>query len=257
MGGLPLTNGFLSKEMFLTEAVDAQALFAYGWMVPLAAVFGSVFSFAYSLRLVHDVFFGSASAKLPNPEPHEPPLAMRAPPTLLAIVCIVVGLAPAVTFGPLVQLAASAMLGAPPPEYHLQIWHGFNLPLLLSAVAIVGGSLMYWLLHRHYQLHLHHPRGWTARLLFTHAIDWLFGFAGRVIQVVENGSLQRYAAWLIGSAIVLAAGRAAGRPGRRSGWRHRASHGRRRRWPRSSGCCCWRPARRWCWATATASGPSC
>ncbi|MEO8281144.1 MAG: hydrogen gas-evolving membrane-bound hydrogenase subunit E, partial [Ideonella sp.] len=205
MGGLPLTNGFLSKEMFLTEAVDAQSLFAVGWLVPLAATLGAIFSVAYSVRLVHDVFFGARSAELADSVIHEPPLAMRASPTLLAGICILVGLLPALTFGPMVHLAAGAMLGAPLPDYHLQLWHGFNLPLLLSAIAIAGGALVYWLLLQRYKLHLHHPGGWTSRLLFTHAIDGLFGFAGRAIEVIENGSLQRYAAWMIGSAVVLAA----------------------------------------------------
>ncbi len=206
MGGLPLTNGFLSKEMFLTEAVDAQHLFAYGWLVPLAATLGSICSIAYAIRLVHDLFFGAGTPdQWPQSNPHEPPLGMRISPTLLAVLCIAVGLLPALTFGPLVHLASSAMLGAPPPEYHLQLWHGFNLPLLLSAIAIAGGALMYWVLQKRFGLHLHHPDGWTARLFFTHAIDRLFSFSGRVIQVIENGSLQRYAAWMIGSAIVLAA----------------------------------------------------
>ena len=38
MAGVPLANGFLSKEMFLTEAVGAQSDFAFGVLVPLAAM---------------------------------------------------------------------------------------------------------------------------------------------------------------------------------------------------------------------------
>jgi multicomponent K+:H+ antiporter subunit A len=64
----------------------------------------------------------------------------------------------------------------PPPAYTLAIWHGFNLPLLMSAVALVGGVAMYWALQRRFNLHLHHPRGFTGRLVFTHAIDGLFGW---------------------------------------------------------------------------------
>ncbi|MDH5539505.1 MAG: proton-conducting transporter membrane subunit, partial [Rhizobacter sp.] len=158
MAGVPLANGFLSKEMFFTEAVDAQRHFAWGVMVPLAATFGGIFSVAYSLRFIHDVFFSGEPKNLPNPHPHEPPLLMKAPVALLVVLCVVVGLAPALTFGPMVHVAATAVLGATPPEYHLAIWHGFNLPLLMSAIALVGGVAMYFALQHRFNLHLHHPR---------------------------------------------------------------------------------------------------
>jgi multicomponent K+:H+ antiporter subunit A len=204
MAGIPLANGFLSKEMFFAEAVDAQRSFAWGVLVPLAATFGGICSVAYSLRFIHDVFFNGEPKDLPNPHPHEPPWLMKAPVALLVVLCVVVGVLPALTFGPLVHVAATAVLGGPPPEYHLAIWHGLNLPLAMSAVALAGGVAMYFALQRRFDLHLHHPRGWTGRLLFTHAVDGLFGLAGRFTQRLENGSLQRYAALMVGTAVVFA-----------------------------------------------------
>jgi multicomponent K+:H+ antiporter subunit A len=205
MAGVPLVNGFLSKEMFFAEAVDGQAGFALGPLVPLIATLGGICSVAYSLRFIHDVFFNGPPRKMPNPHPHEPPFFMKAPVALLVVLCVVVGLLPALTFGPLVRVAAGAVLGAPPPQYQLALWHGFNLPLLMSAVAVVGGVAMYFGLQQRFNLHLHHWRGWTWRLFFTHAIDGLHNFAGHVTARLENGSLQRYAALLVGSAIALAA----------------------------------------------------
>jgi multicomponent K+:H+ antiporter subunit A len=205
MAGVPLANGFLSKEMFFAEAVDAQRGFAFGVLVPLAATLGGICSVAYSLRFIHDVFFNGEPKDLPNAHPHEPPLFMKAPVALLVVVCIAVGLLPALTFGPIVYLAASAVLGMPPPGYQLAIWHGVNLPLAMSVAALVGGIAMYWALQRHWNLHLHHPRGLTGRLVFTRAIGGLFANAGRLVQRLENGSLQRHAAWLVASAVVLAA----------------------------------------------------
>ena len=80
MAGVPLLNGFLSKEMFFAEAVaGAVPLGACGWLVPVAATLGGIFSVAYSLRFVHDVFFNGAAADLPNPHPHEPPRWMKVP----------------------------------------------------------------------------------------------------------------------------------------------------------------------------------
>jgi len=203
MAGVPLANGFLSKEMFFAEAVQGQAGFTLGPLVPLAATFGGIFAVAYSLRFIHDVFFHGPPRKQLDPPPHEPPFFMKLPVMLLSVLCVVVGVLPALTFGPLVHLAATAVLGGPPPPYHLALWHGLNLPLLMSAVALLGGVAMYWALQKRFDLHLHHPRGVTGRLLFTHAIDGLHEFAGRVTLWLENGSLQRYGALLVGSAVVL------------------------------------------------------
>ena len=49
------------------------------------------------------------------------------------------GVAPALTIGPLVHVAATAVLGAPPPEYHQSIWHGINQPQAMSAVSTSSG----------------------------------------------------------------------------------------------------------------------
>ncbi|HQZ07433.1 MAG TPA: monovalent cation/H+ antiporter subunit A [Burkholderiaceae bacterium] len=204
MAGLPLFNGFLSKEMFFAAAVEGQSDFAFGVLVPLAATFGGIFSVAYSLRLIHDVFFNGPPRNMAIAHPHEPPLFMKAPVILLVVICVAVGVLPAITFGPMVHVAASAVLGAAPPEYQLAIWHGFNLPLLMSAIAVLGGVGFYVALQRKFDLHLHHPRGWTGRLLFTHAIDRLFAFGARFTALIENGSLQRYVAWMLASAVALA-----------------------------------------------------
>lgn len=203
MAGLPLANGFLSKEMFFAEALQGQTNYAFGVLVPLAATFGGICSVAYSMRFIHDVFFNGKPRGLAERHPHEPPLFMKAPVALLVVTCIAVGILPAVTFGPMVHVAATAMLGAAPPQYHLAIWHGLNMPLLMSAVALVGGIAFYFALQRKFNLHLHHPRGWTGRLLFTQGIDGLFAFAGRIVPVLENGSLQRYVAWMLGSVLAL------------------------------------------------------
>lgn len=58
MAGVPLLNGFLSKEMFFAEAVDWHNGTWLDDMLPYLATFASVFSVAYSLRFIATVFFG-------------------------------------------------------------------------------------------------------------------------------------------------------------------------------------------------------
>ncbi len=208
MAGVPLFNGFVSKEMFLTEAVVFGQAGGWRWLVPTVASLAALCSVAYSARLVHDTFFNGQPRNLPNPHPHEPPLGMMAPVALLAIICVVVGLLPSLTLGPLVLVASTAMLGQAPSEFHLAIWHGFNLPLLLSMLALAGGVGLYALLARGGRLHQLQSESWfgvlTGPNLFTRGTDQLFGFAGRVTALLEIGSLQRYIAWMLIATLVLA-----------------------------------------------------
>jgi multicomponent K+:H+ antiporter subunit A len=205
MAGVPLANGFLSKELFFVEAAEARHSFAFGLAVPVLATLGGIFAVAYSLRFIHDVFFNGPPKALPKPHPHEPPLFMRLPVALLALWCLAVGVLPTLTVGPIVQLAAAAMLGTAPPPYYLALWHGVNLALLMSVLALVGGLAFYIALQRRFQLHLHHPRGLTGRLLFNRAMAGLLSGASRLITRLENGSLQRHVAVLLGAALLAAA----------------------------------------------------
>ena len=209
MAGVPLFNGFLSKEMFLTEAVTFAQAGGWRWIVPALATLAALCSVAYSVRLIHDLFFNGPPVNLPNPHPHEPPLSMKAPVALLAAVCVVVGVLPALTLGPLVQIAATAMLGQAPPPYQLAIWHGFNLPLLLSMLALAGGAGLYVMLAHSGRLHTLHSESWFGPLtgpnLFQRSTDRLFSGAGRITAWLETGSLQRYIAWMLIATLVLAA----------------------------------------------------
>jgi multicomponent K+:H+ antiporter subunit A len=207
MAGLPPFNGFISKEMMLDEALQAGARMwgPFGWLVPVLATLGGLMSMAYSLRLVHDLFFNGPPRDLPVAHPHEPPWGMKLPVLLLVAVCIAVGLAPMTLAGPLVALAAGAVLGTPAPAFSLALWHGFNVPLAMSAVAVVGGALLYFALARGGRLHRYLPRAFSGKALFTAGVDALFGGAGRFTARLENGSLQRYAAWMVMLAIALAA----------------------------------------------------
>lgn len=206
MAGVPLTNGFLSKEMFFTEAVNgSQGIWA--WLVPAAVTLAGVFSVAYSLRMVHDTFFNGPLGDVENKHPHEPPLGMKLPAIGLVILCIVVGLLPAMTFGPLVHVAATAMVGQALPEYKLSIWHGFNLPLLMSLIALVMGVLLYRSLAAHKRLHGISSEAWfgkgTGRQIFEAGMDAVFAACGRITAHLENSSLQRYVALMIGTAVLV------------------------------------------------------
>jgi multicomponent K+:H+ antiporter subunit A len=145
MAGVPLLNGFLSKEMFFAEAAAFHIDSILDHSLPYFAMLASAFSVAYSLRFIHGVFFGPPATDLPR-SPHEPPFWMRFPIEFLVLACLLVGILPAMTIKPFLSTAVRAVLGPDTPYYSLAIWHGFNEPLLMSVIALAGGILLYWLL---------------------------------------------------------------------------------------------------------------
>lgn len=156
MAGVPLLNGFLSKEMFFAEAIETHVPSALDTITPYIATLASMFSVVYSLRFIHGVFFGPPPTDLPI-KPHEPPHWMRAPVEFLVFVCLVIGIIPAWTIGPFLHTAVISVLGAQTPVYSLAVWHGFNLPLLMSIIALAGGILLYVLMRNYLKSSIEGP----------------------------------------------------------------------------------------------------
>lgn len=201
MAGVPLFNGFLSKEMFFAEALELHDLGLLGQIAPVAVTLGAVFSVAYSLRFIHDVFFGGEPRGLER-VPHEPPRYMKVPVEILVLICVAVGMAPGLTVAPLLAVAARDVFGAELPSYDIAIWHGFTVPLLMSAIALAAGALMYWLLRRH-NLHMHSRERWTAQDLFQRSLQAVLDLSAAITALLQNGSLQRYLLLLVATIVAL------------------------------------------------------
>ncbi|HEX6636020.1 MAG TPA: monovalent cation/H+ antiporter subunit A [Steroidobacteraceae bacterium] len=206
MAGVPLLNGFLSKEMFFAETIFAGA---DPWLrigLPAVATLAGVFSVAYSLRLVHRTFFGTATGNLPR-EPHDPNRWMLAPSALLVMSCLLVGMLPSRTIGPVLETAAQGVLGAQLPEYSLAVWHGITWPLIMSAVALAGGVVLHLLLYRR-------RAGTLAPFPIGNALDGKRGFdvsmvllmrgADRLLNTLSTRRLQPQLALIVLSAVAIA-----------------------------------------------------
>src|SRR3546814_596292 len=144
LAGVPLLTGFLSNEMFLAEALETHSGTVLDSMLPVLATVASVFSVLYSVRFIHQTFLGPPPVALPH-EPREAPRWMRFPIEILVLICLLVGIIPALTIGPFLATAVQSVLGGRTPTYSLAIWHGFSLPLLMSVIALVGGTGLYLL----------------------------------------------------------------------------------------------------------------
>jgi multicomponent K+:H+ antiporter subunit A len=199
MAGVPLMNGFLSKEMFFAESLAVSRMGVYGWTEPVLATVAGIFSVAYSIRFIH-VFFRGDGTGMPK-TPHEPPRFMRTPVEALVLVCVLVGVAPGLIVEPLLRVAAAPVLNGNLPYYHLTIWHGFNLPLLMSFIALFAGLLLFLGRDRLYALHARLVPPFTAEGAYNRLMAAFERTAERATTLLENGSLQRYIALLLLAAV--------------------------------------------------------
>ncbi|NQZ05135.1 monovalent cation/H+ antiporter subunit A [Idiomarina sp.] len=200
MAGIPPFNGFMSKELFLDQALNQHLFGGLSWFVPVLATVGAALSVAYSIRFIHDVFFNGDYKELPK-HPHDPPKMMALPVLVLAALCIIIGLIPMLSVSGILNQAVSSVVLAP-VDVKLSLWHGFNIPLLMSAVAIVGGIVIYsqrdqlFTFNRQFE-------GQDAKHNFERIVQAVCDSANRLFAYIDTGSLQRYMALVLIAVVVL------------------------------------------------------
>ena len=200
MAGIPLFNGFLSKEMMLEEASHTYWAGNH-YVVPVLATIGALLSVAYSLRFISHVFLGPVRDDYPA-KPHDPPFGLWAAPALLVILVILIGVMPFLAEG-IVTAAASAVTGAD-LHPHLKIWHGVTPALYMSIIAVIGGAIL---------LALHAPldKAWIkaprpeAKAIFDRLIAAIVGLTQRITYSTHNGAISRYLAIFTIASVLLGA----------------------------------------------------
>ncbi len=203
MAGVPLLNGFLSKEMLFAETLSQDTFGALSWFIPLLSTLAGMLAVAYSLRFIHDVFFNGEPIDLPR-TPHEPPRYMRVPVEILVVACILIGIFPQFIVGDLLDAASFAVLQQALPEFDLAIWHGFNFPLLMSSIAIIGGAILYFKRETLFEFKEQFHSA-DAKYVFEARIQCLITKASQIHKLIDNGSLQRYMLCLVVFALILVA----------------------------------------------------
>lgn len=139
MAALPPFLGFVAKEADFETLLHSASLGHWAPYVLAGVVAASVFTTIYSLRFLWGAFArkGLRAPSTRVAELHRPSVSFLAAPALLAFGGLALGLAPAVLERLLDPYAESVPGGS---DYHLALWHGFNLPLLLSALVLAAGT---------------------------------------------------------------------------------------------------------------------
>lgn len=135
MAGLPPMLGFVSKEEALAGLVHAGGP---AWLAPVGvtlAVAASIGTFAYSARY----YLGTFEGPVRTPA-HAASRPFDAPALISALGGLLLGLTVPV-LDPLVNGVSRDTTGLS-ADVHLALWHGFTVPLALSAAVIGGGVLV-------------------------------------------------------------------------------------------------------------------
>ena len=137
--GIPPSFGFIGKDLIYSSTLGSETL---ATLITIAAVATNIFLLYSSFLAGLKPFAGN----LPDEykDVHMPDWRMWVPPLILGVAGIVLGVFPMLAEGSIIRPAVSSM--APEvPEFHLQLWHGFNTVLGLSAITISGGILLYFI----------------------------------------------------------------------------------------------------------------
>ena len=190
MAGLPPFFGFVGKELIYQGAVDQQFL---SLLVTGAAMAANILMVAVAVILLYRPFFGAA-VKTPH-SPHEAPWRMWLGPVVMAGLGVGFGLAVSWVGDLLIQPAVRAITGKP-VDLHLALFHGINLPLILSAVTVAAGLLVFTF------------RGFCSAVVrkveailpfsgdqaYDGVMKMIYGFSHWQTDVLQNGSMSRYLA---------------------------------------------------------------
>ncbi|HET7655192.1 MAG TPA: hydrogen gas-evolving membrane-bound hydrogenase subunit E [Acidimicrobiales bacterium] len=193
MAGIPLLIGFVAKEGAYAALHDAS--FTAASLVLAVAVAGSMLTVAYSARFHLGAFVWHRRTGDEIAGAGVPAAPFVAPAAVLALATVVFGLVPGV-----LDRVASASSST---HIHLAVWHGWNTPLLLSAVTLAGGALVVAFDHRVQRVLAAGRTLPTGEDAYVALLERLAAVSRRVTGVVQSGSLPVYAGVVLTTAAVL------------------------------------------------------
>ncbi|AGF72812.1 DUF4040 family protein [Corynebacterium halotolerans] len=143
MAGIPLLFGFVSKESLIDAALHSGFHTDIVTLVTGTVVASSMFTFAYSARFIMGVWGRRSPGPIDGGEPEtvrEAAPGFLLVPSLLAVVTVVLGIAPFLVENPVADAALAVSGEEVTPG--LALWHGFNPALALSALIIAVGAVL-------------------------------------------------------------------------------------------------------------------
>lgn len=186
--GFPPFFGFLGKEYIYKTGTlidSASEVFL------AIAVTGNVLLFALALKAGWHPFWSKPAESAAPVNAREVPASMWLPPLLLALCGLGFGLFPGWVATTLVGPAVVG-ISQHPVEVTLALWHGLNVPVLLSAITVGGGILLYsrrWLF---WKLHTRVESMSGAGKAYERVLAGIVDVAKTQTRAIQSGALRRY-----------------------------------------------------------------
>ncbi|WP_416839263.1 hydrogen gas-evolving membrane-bound hydrogenase subunit E [Haloferax sp. DFSO52] len=205
MAGLPPFNGFYSKELLFEStyyaAKDAGGL---AWIFPVVAVFGSVFTFLYSIKFA-SLFFGDEPAELGHV--HRPPVVMLVPPAILGVLVLAISAAPNVFIEALIGSVYGSVTPGEAHSFSVHFPTELTPYVLMSLVTIAVGAIsfpFYDRIHDAINAILRGPV--RANWWYDNFVEGLTRVSVVTTPKIQTGLLRTYATWGLFGFVALALG---------------------------------------------------
>lgn len=189
MAALPPFLGFVAKEADFETVLHSSALGDAAPFVLAGIVVGSVFTTIYSLRFLFGAFAkkGLREPSVRVAAMHRPPVSFLAAPAILATAGLVFGLWPTRLDAVLGQYADTVPGGD--DDYHLALWHGVGLPLVLSVLVLAVGTASFIARTRLRRARLGYVPLGNADRIYDSVLRRLDVFSVRLTAVTQRGSI--------------------------------------------------------------------
>jgi NADH:ubiquinone oxidoreductase subunit 5 (subunit L)/multisubunit Na+/H+ antiporter MnhA subunit len=186
MAGLPPLLGFLSKETFYQGLLETDAVGGMRGVVIAGAVLANALTFAVAFRLVVGVFLGPVRTAAVGH--HADPVALWAPPAVLALASLALGILGATS---VTSRLISTLSSAPDPHLHVSLWPTHAAPLLFSLATTGLGICLYACRARLDPVRLRAALPDMQRV-WDGALDAVYRFAVAYSSRWQSGSLRWY-----------------------------------------------------------------
>jgi multicomponent Na+:H+ antiporter subunit A len=205
MAGLPPLLGFVSKEAVYEGLLHAGSGIGDG-AVLVGVVLGSALTLAYGARFLWGGFATKAATSAPGSvgaDVGAPSWPFLAPAAVLAVLTVACGVLPVLAAG--VVEAAAGDLDPASRGLHLALWHGVNTALVLSALTVGSGALLFAGRARIERLQDRMPALPSAFGAYEALVVGLNRVARASTGIVQNGSLPIYIAVILMTVLALPA----------------------------------------------------
>lgn len=199
--GIPPSFGFVGKDLIYESTLGSEV---GANLVTAVSILTNI------LLLYSAILVGIKPFAGPLPDAykglHLPDWRMWVPPLILCAASLLLGLFPMLIEGAIVK---PALLSMDPlaPQFHLKLWHGFNLVLGLSAATVFGGFLLYYF----FKASLRHEK-WLAKLYKSSPKAVAIQLTGRFrdfarlwTRLLQNGYVRIYVLVIISFLAILLA----------------------------------------------------